>query len=138
MTKNHRDCFLLEYAVEQYELCGSRYLGLVLNSLPMPHHCRSLWWTFPTTANVAVDGLHADVLRKAVEKAASSRHSTTQLRPDSLLVTSTCHACSVYLAAMETLTQLRLNIVAGITPTECRTPLDTHTRLTALFLGLPR
>ena len=56
----------------------------------------------------------ADVIKKAVEKAASSRHSTAQLRFDNPLVSSTCDACSVYLAAMETLTQLRLDIVAGI------------------------
>ena len=53
------------------------------------------------------------MLKKAVEKAASSRHSTAQLKADNPLVSSTCQACSVYLTAMETLTQLRLNIVAG-------------------------
>jgi len=58
--------------------------------------------------------LCADVIKKAVEKAAASRHSTTQLKPDNPLVSSTCQACSVYLAALETLTQLRLNIVAGM------------------------
>ena len=57
---------------------------------------------------------HTDVIKKAVEKAALSRHSTTQLKFDNPLVSSTCEACSVYLAAMETLTQLRLNIVAGM------------------------
>ena len=56
----------------------------------------------------------ADVIKKAVEKAASSRHSTTHLKCDHPLVYSTCQACAVYLTAMETLTQLRLNIVAGM------------------------
>ena len=56
----------------------------------------------------------ADVIKKAVEKAATSRHTTVQLKFDNPLVSSTCLACGVYLTAMETLTQLRLNIVAGI------------------------
>ena len=56
-----------------------------------------------------------DVIKKAVEKAAASRHSVTQLKSDNPLVSSTCQACSVYLTALETLAQLRLNIVAGMT-----------------------
>ena len=57
---------------------------------------------------------YSDVIKKAVEKAASSRHNTVQLKVDNPLVSSTCQACSVYLTAMETLTQLRLNIVTGM------------------------
>ena len=55
----------------------------------------------------------ADVLKKAVERAAAARHSAAHLKPDHPLVASTCLACSVYVTAMETLTQLRLSIVAG-------------------------
>jgi len=36
------------------------------------------------------------------------------MRVDSHVVTSTCDACGVYLMAIETLTQLRLSILAGM------------------------
>ena len=60
--------------------------------------------------------LSEDFLKKAVEKTSSSRKNIVRIKVESPVVRVTCQACDVYLTAIETLAQLRLNILAGTIP----------------------
>jgi len=55
----------------------------------------------------------SDFLKKAFDKV-SSHQNAAKLRVDNSTVTMTCQACGVYLTALQTLAQLRLDIMAGM------------------------
>ncbi len=44
---------------------------------------------------------------------AASRHSGQRIKSDSPVIASTCTACGMYLTAINTLSQLKLDILAG-------------------------
>lgn len=55
----------------------------------------------------------SDFLKKAFDKV-SSHQNAAKLKADNGTVTMTCQACGVYLMALQTLAQLRLDIMAGM------------------------
>ena len=58
----------------------------------------------------------ADIFKKAMEKASSGKglgQKSGKVKIESAVVVSTCTACSLYLSAIQTLSQLRLDILAG-------------------------
>ena len=57
--------------------------------------------------------LFTDILKKALEKA-STKQSSSRVKLDGPVVLSTCAACGMYLTALNTLTELKLDILAGI------------------------
>ncbi|ELT93611.1 hypothetical protein CAPTEDRAFT_162148 [Capitella teleta] len=55
-----------------------------------------------------------NIFKKALEKAAAHK-TTCKVRLDSPVLVSTCLACGMYLTAIQTLTQLKLSILSGLT-----------------------
>ena len=56
--------------------------------------------------------IFTDVIKKALDKAAA-RSLGPKIKMDSPVLISTCRACTMYLTAMQTLTQLSMDIMAG-------------------------
>ena len=58
----------------------------------------------------------ADFFKKAIEKAQQTKVSNVKVRLDSLVIISSCMACNLYITAINTLSQLRLDILTGMGP----------------------
>ncbi|XP_064648502.1 ubiquitin-protein ligase E3B-like isoform X2 [Lineus longissimus] len=63
-----------------------------------------------------------NLIRRAVEKA-NPRQASIKIKMDSPLVFNTCAACTLYQTALETLAQLRMDILAGLSYQDFLLPL---------------
>ena len=54
----------------------------------------------------------SDILKKALEKA-SSKNANSKIKLESSVAQSTCMPCALYQTAINTLAQLRLDILGG-------------------------
>lgn len=52
--------------------------------------------------------------KKAIEKAQQTKVTNVKVRMDSPVIISTCMACNLYITALNTLTQLKLDILTGL------------------------
>lgn len=57
--------------------------------------------------------LFTDFFKKAIEKAQQTKVTNVKVRMDSPVIISTCMACNLYITALNTLTQLKLDILTG-------------------------
>lgn len=62
------------------------------------------------------------LIKKALDKA-SAKNSVTKIKLDSTVAQSTCLPCALYQCAMNTLSQLRLDIVSGLSYNEILLPI---------------
>lgn len=70
-----------------------------------------------------------DILKKALDKA-SSKSTATKIKLESPLAKTTCYTCALYQIMMNTLSQLRMDILSGMLKFSCtKSKMVLHNKL---------